>query len=128
METINETAIRNQAPLPNQRACGARAIHAVKGRLPKGYVGVQIIFDADKGPKINEILGASLSVKEGDKSLVLAPIETAKHHATGKISWMQFWLHDEVLPKSQVMLSYIDGIHGYYYIIPVKDFYDGRQK
>jgi hypothetical protein len=37
METINETAITNQAPLPNQRACGARTIHAVKGRLPKGY-------------------------------------------------------------------------------------------
>src|SRR5215475_3702384 len=93
-----------------------------------GVVGVQIIFDADKGPKINEILGASLSVKEGDKSLVLVPIETAKHHDTGKISWMQFWLHDEVLPKSQVMLSYFDGIHGYHYIIPVKDFYEGRPK
>src|SRR5262245_21210227 len=69
-----------------------------------GLVGVQIIFDADKGPKINKVLGASLSVKEGDKTLVLAPIETAKHRNTGKINWMQFWLHDEALPKSQVVL------------------------
>jgi hypothetical protein len=30
METIAETALTSQAPLPNQRACGARAIHAVK--------------------------------------------------------------------------------------------------
>ena len=93
-----------------------------------GVVGVQIIFDADKGPKINNILDASLSVKEGDKTLVLAPIETAKHPDTGKIHGMQVWLHDEALPKSQFFLSYIDGIHGYHYIIPVKDFYEGRPK
>ena len=93
-----------------------------------GVVGVQIIFHADKGPKINDVLVASLSVKEGDKILVLAPIETAKHRNTGKINWMQFWLHDEALPKSQVVLSYFDGIHSYGYIIPVKDFYESRQK
>jgi hypothetical protein len=93
-----------------------------------GVVRVQIIFDADKGPKINEALGAYLIVNEGDKSLVLAPIETAKHPDTGKIHWMQFWLHDEALPKSQVVLSYLAGIHGYDYIIPVKDFYEGRPK
>jgi hypothetical protein len=36
METIDETALRNQAPLPNQ-GCEARVIHAVNGRLPKGH-------------------------------------------------------------------------------------------
>jgi hypothetical protein len=93
-----------------------------------GLVGVQIIFDADKGPKINKVVGVSLSVKEGDKILVSAPIETAKHPDTGKIHWMQFGLHDEALPKSQVVLSYLDGIHLHHYIIPVKDFYEGRPK
>jgi hypothetical protein len=93
-----------------------------------GLVGVQIIFDADKGPKINKVQGAYLSVKEGDKTLVWAPIETAKPPDTGKIHWVQFWLHDEALPKSQVVLSYPDGIHLQRYIIPVKDFYEGRPK
>lgn len=92
-----------------------------------GEVGVQIIFDADKGPRINKVQGAYLSVKEGDKTLVLAPIEMAKPYS-GKIGLMQFWLHDEVLPKSQVVLLYPDGIHLRDYIIPVKDFYEGRPK
>jgi hypothetical protein len=64
--------------------------------------------------------------------VLLAPIRSATHEYlvryTGKISWMRFWLHDATLPKSQVVLSYADGIHAYDYIIPVKDFYEGRPK
>ena len=91
-------------------------------------VGVQIIFDADKGPKINKVQGVFLSVKEDDKTLVWAPIETEKPPDTAKIHWAQFLLHDEALPKSQVVLSYLDGIHLQHYIIPIKDFYEGRPK
>jgi len=93
-----------------------------------GLVVVQIIFDADKGPNINKVLVASLSVKEGDKTLVLAPIEAGKSPDTGKIHGVQFLLHDEALPKSQVVLSYLDGNQIHYYKIPVKDFYEGRLK
>lgn len=92
-----------------------------------GVVSVQIIFDAAKGPKIKEIHSAHLRVRDGEKILVYVPIETAKHRETNDIHWAQFSLHDETISKSDVMLSFIDGIHSFYYEIPLDEFYDQHQ-
>ncbi len=88
-----------------------------------GLLSVQIIFDSNKGPKINEAIGAQLRVKKDDNILVLVPIETARHRETGKIQWMQLSLNDETLPNSDILLNFIDGNHAYEYVIPLNTIY-----
>ena len=91
-------------------------------------VFVDIRFDADKGPEIEEARGANLVISQGGKTLVWVPINTEFDHETGSINRLYFSVDKDLLADTQIYLDYIQGIHAYYRVISIKEFYAARKK
>jgi hypothetical protein len=92
------------------------------GPRPTGMVNVQILFDAKKGPTIDRIEKFELFLHDGTAVVLAVPIAQAVHPNTGKVLFLQFSIHKDLLGKAQVYMRERGDLHVPEYIMAVKDF------
>ena len=87
-----------------------------------GIVYVRVSFDAEKGPKISEMGSAYLFINDHHRQVSVL-IRTYNNPETGNIGRLQFSVHEDLLPITEVILHVDKQGSWYRQAILIDEFY-----